>query len=121
MFTSSSKKKAVSSQADRSLFGKTIITEQSWKIEVKDMLQHGLGPMPWALTLTAQGFSWSNVQLVNRSPNTSATVIDGMALVQKVRVERTQIAFRSLASPLMAMVLLEGLDSSRINFVFGTY
>jgi len=41
-----------------------------------------------------------------------------MALVQKVSVESTQIAFRGLASPLMAMVLLEGLDSSRINFVF---
>ena len=40
-----------------------------------------------------------------------------MALVQKVSVESTQIAFGSLASPLMAMVLLEGLDSSRINFV----
>jgi len=44
-----------------------------------------------------------------------------MALVQKVSVESTQIAFGSLARPLMAMVLLEGLDSSRINFVFDTY
>jgi len=44
-----------------------------------------------------------------------------MALVQKVSVEGTQIACGSLASPLMAMVLLEGLDSSRINFVFDTY
>ena len=40
-----------------------------------------------------------------------------MALVQKVSVESTQIAFGSLASSLMAMVLLERLDSSRINFV----
>ena len=44
-----------------------------------------------------------------------------MGLKQKVSVESTQIAFGSLASPLMAMVLLEGLDSSRINFVFDTY
>jgi len=40
-----------------------------------------------------------------------------MTLVQKVSDESTQIAFGSLASSLMAMVLLEGLDSSRINFV----
>jgi len=40
-----------------------------------------------------------------------------MALVQKVSVESTQIVFGSLASSLMAVVLPEGLDSSRINFV----
>ena len=63
-----------------------------------------------------------NVQLADGSPNNSATVIDGMARVQKVSVESTQITFGSLASCLMAMVLREGLDSSRnINFVFDTY
>ena len=40
-----------------------------------------------------------------------------MGLIQKVSVESAQIAFGSLASSLMAMVLLEGLDSSRINFL----
>ena len=40
-----------------------------------------------------------------------------MALVQKVSFKNTQIAFGSLASSLMGMVLLEGLDSSRINLV----
>ena len=40
-----------------------------------------------------------------------------MALVQKVSFKSTQIAFGSLASSLMGMVLLEGVDSSRINFV----
>jgi len=58
-----------------------------------------------------------NVQLADGSPNNSATVFDGMALVQKVSFESTQITFGSLASSLMGMVLLEGLDSSRINFV----
>ena len=43
-----------------------------------------------------------------------------MDFVQKVSIESIQIAFGSLAPPLTAMVLLEGLDSSRINFVFDT-
>ena len=43
-------------KADRSLFGRMIITGQSRKIEVKDMLQHSLGPMPWALTSTVEDF-----------------------------------------------------------------
>jgi len=53
MFTSLSKKKAVSSQgrtmilkANRSLFGRMIITGQRRKIVLKDMLKHSLGPMP---------------------------------------------------------------------------
>ena len=44
-----------------------------------------------------------------------------MALVQQVSVESIQNTFGSLASSLMAMVLREGLDSSRINFVFDAY
>ena len=62
MFTSLSKKKTVSTQrrtailkADRSLFGRVIITGQRRKIEVKDKLQHSLGPMLWALS-TAEDF-----------------------------------------------------------------
>ena len=43
-------------KADRSLFGRNIITGQSRKIKVKDMLQHSLGPMPWELTSTAENF-----------------------------------------------------------------
>ena len=41
-------------KADRSLFGRMIITGQSRKIEVMDILQHNLVPMPWALTSTAE-------------------------------------------------------------------
>ena len=62
MRTSLSKKKTVSTQrrtmilkADRSLFGRMIITGQRRKIEVKDKLQHSLGPMLWALS-TAEDF-----------------------------------------------------------------
>ena len=62
MFTSLSKKKTVSTQrrsvilkADRSLFGRMIITGQRRKIEVKEKLQHSLGPMLWALS-TAEIF-----------------------------------------------------------------
>jgi len=84
--------------------------------------------MPWALS-TAEDFPRKtnkaalasylrkNVQLADGSPINSATVFDGMALVQKVSFEGTQIAFGSLASSLMGIVLLEGLNSSRVNFV----
>ena len=66
MFTSFSKTKTVSTQrrtmilkADRSLFRRMIITGQRRKIEVKDKLQHSLGPMPWALS-KAEDFPQKN-------------------------------------------------------------
>ena len=138
-FTSLTKKKAVTTQgrtmilkADRSLFGRMIISGQSRKIEVKEMLQHSLGPMPWSLA-TAEGYPrktnkaalaahlQKNVQLADRPPNNSATIIDGMSLVQKVSVGSNQTTFGSVASSLMAMVLHEGSESSRIDVVFDTY
>ena len=45
-------------KADRSLFGRMIITEQSRKVEFKDLLQHSLDPIP--LTSTAEDFPRKN-------------------------------------------------------------
>ena len=71
MFTSLSKKEAVLSQGralilkvERSLFGRMIITGQRRKIELKDMLQRSLGPMPWTLTSTAEDFPRKNNKAV---------------------------------------------------------
>ena len=49
-------------KADRSLFGRMIITGQSQKIQVKDMLQHSLGPMPWDIDVDSRGFSSEDQQ-----------------------------------------------------------
>ena len=61
-FSSLSKKKTVEAKgravilkADRSLFGRMIIMGQSRKIEVRELLRHSLGPLPWSLA-TPEGF-----------------------------------------------------------------
>ena len=52
-------------------------------------------------------------------PNTSATVIDGMSLVQKVGHENA--TFGDVAAAIHSTVLREGQQSSRIDVVFDTY
>lgn len=61
-FASLAKQKTVNSngralilKADRSLFGRMMITDQRRKIEVRELLSHSLGPLPWALA-TPEGF-----------------------------------------------------------------
>ena len=58
-FSSLSQKKKVSTdgrtmvlKADRSLFGRIIIIGQSRKIDVRELLQYSLGPLPWSLATT---------------------------------------------------------------------
>ena len=41
--------RAVILKADRTLFTRMIIMGQSRKIDVRDLLSHSLGPLPWAL------------------------------------------------------------------------
>ncbi|KAK3741562.1 hypothetical protein QZH41_002944 [Actinostola sp. cb2023] len=120
-------------KADRSLFGRMIIMGQSRKIEVKDLLCHSLGPLPWALA-TPDGLPrktnkaalatllQKGVQLAERVPENSAIVIDAMSLVQKLNVASNQTTFGTVASALLSMALNEGgPQSSRIDIVFDTY
>ena len=57
--TVSTQRRTMILKVDRSLFRRIIITGQCRKIEVKDKLQHSLGPMPWALS-KAEGFPRKN-------------------------------------------------------------
>lgn len=138
-FSSLTKKKTISIQgrstilkADRSLFGRMMIIGQSRKIEVRELLHHSLGPLPWSLA-TPEGFPrktnkaalatylQKDVQLADRIPPNSATIVDGMSLVQKLNVGSNQTTFGHVASSLLSMVLHAGSQSSRIDVVFDVY
>ena len=138
-FSSISKKKKVLTdgrtmilKADRSLFGRIIIIGQNRKIDIRELLQYSLGPLPWSLA-TAEGFPRKtnkatlatslqmDVQLADGLPQNSATIIDGMSLVQKLSVGGGQTSFGMVASSLLTKVLHEGCQSNRIDVVFDTY
>ena len=138
-FSSLSKKKTIDAKgraiilrADRSLFGRMIVMGQSRKIEVKELLCHSFGPLPWALA-TPEGFPRKTnkaalealLQKDNQSPGAvlqnAATVIDGMSLVQKLNVGGNQTTFGGVSTALFSMALHEGSQSRRIDIVFDTY
>lgn len=54
-------------------------------------------------------------------PKHSATVIDGIGLVQKINIGTNNSTFLQVASFLLSRVLREGSESNRIDVVFDTY
>ena len=105
---------------------------QSRKIEVKELLCHSLGPLPWALA-TPEGFPrktnkaalaaflQKDIQSPGAVPQNAATVIDGMSLVQKLNVGGNQTTFGGVSTALFSMALHEGSQSRRIDIIFDTY
>ena len=132
-FSSLSKKKTIDAKgraiilrADRSLIGRMIVMGQTRKIEVKELLCHSLGPLPWALA-TPGGFPrktskaalatylQKDIQSPGAVPQNPATVIDGMSLVQKLNVGGNQTTFGGVATALLSMALHEGSQSGIIE------
>ena len=91
---------------------------------------HPLGPIPLALA-TPECFPQKiskavlahhlqkGAGLAEYIPDTSAIVIDGMSLVQKVG--QNYGTFGEIAAVIHSMVFKEESHSSRIDIVFGTY
>ena len=103
MFSTLSKKKSVKSQdrtiilkADKALFGRIILIAQSHQLHLADVMCHPLGPMPWALVNT-EGLLCKtskpafpaaldkNLSQEQQLSQRSATLIDGMSIIQKVK------------------------------------
>jgi len=117
-------------RTDRNLFARMIIIAESRKLQMQDVLNHPLGPLPSALA-TNNGLprktSKSQLgkeleKLIQPSvevPRPSAYLIDGMALVQKLKVD--YLTFGEIADMALCRVLLKGDGSKRIDVVFDVY
>ena len=123
-------RKQVILQADRNLFAKMILIAQTRKFDIKEVLAHRLGPIPWALA-TPEGTLCKtaksslpnrlrkNLKPVEAIPEESACIIDGMALVQKL--DANHMSFGEVSTMLLNMVLREGASCKRIDVVFYVY
>ena len=93
-------------------------------------MSHPLGPLPWALstpdgllrktnkaslTTTLQ----KDVAEAEQHPGNSASIVDGMNLVQRVKGD--QATFGDDATTVLSMALKDGNQSNRIDFVFDKY
>ena len=122
--------RAVILKADSSLFGRIIVIAQARSLNMEDILSHPLGPLPWALS-TPDGLLrktkqsnlatalQKNFALQEKHPENSATVVDGMHLVQQVKGD--EVTFRNVATTILGMASREGSQSRKIDVVFDTY
>lgn len=117
-------------KADRALFAQMIIVAENRKLKMSDVLCHPLGPLPWALASADGSLRKTNkaslakelqkdITAADVIPQPCARIIDGMAMVQKMRGD--QKTFAEVADCLMSITLNEGTDSQRIDVVFDVY
>lgn len=119
-------------KADRALFGRMIVMGQCRDINMKDMLCHPLGPLPWSLATPDGSLRKTNktalvtsikknIPLAYTVPAHSSTIIDGMALVQRLILDAQQTTFDDVAEWIFAIAMKEASFSSRVDIVFDTY
>ena len=117
-------------QADRNLFAHMVLVAESRHLRMSDVLAHPLGPMSWALANGDGTTRKTNKAALARElekqvlpaetiPEPSATIIDGMSLVQKMK--GNDQTFSQLAESVLTHILHEGVRSHRIDVVFDTY
>lgn len=117
-------------KADRKVFGRMVLIAQTRKnLSMQEVLGHPLGPLPWSLA-TEDGLPRKTNKAVlakelqkgaiaENIPQPSATVIDGMALIQKTRGD--QKTFGNIANAILLSALREGAASQRVDIVFDVY
>ena len=90
------------------------------------------GPVPWALanpdgtlrkTNKAQLFQRlrKDFSSVDTIPSNSVCIIDGMAIVQKVKANTTIVSFGETSNSILSAVLRESRSNRRIDVVFDVY
>ena len=114
------------------MFGRMIVMGQSKNLNLKDLMCFPLGPLPWSLATPDGSLRKTNkaalatnikkdIQLQDSLTSHSATIIDGMALVQKAKFDGQQPTFHEIADRIFAMAISEASLSTRLNIVFDTY
>ena len=117
-------------KAERNLFSHMILVAESRQVNMKDVLAHPLGPLPMALanpdgTLRKTNKAAlareleKNASAANEILPPSATMIDGMAMVQKLNASNK--TFEQVAELAFSHLTHEGSQSKRIDVVFDVY
>ena len=97
---------------------------------MSEVLSHPLGPLPWSLAKGDGTLRKTSKAALSRElekqvlpaetiPEPSATIIDGMSLVQKMK--GNEQTFSQLADSVLTQILHEGARSQRIDVIFDVY
>ena len=117
-------------RANKNLFSQMILVAESRKINMKEVLAHPLGPLPWSFANSDGSLRKTNKTALTKDmekrvlpaetiPTPSTTIIDGMSMVQKINGSNK--TFSQLAKQLLLQAMQEGSQSIRIDIVFDVY
>ncbi|KAK3869740.1 hypothetical protein Pcinc_015599 [Petrolisthes cinctipes] len=117
-------------KADRKLFSHMILVAESRQVNMKDVLAYPLGPLPWALANSDGTLRKTNKAALAREleknvsaaediPTPSASIIDGMGLIQKLNGSNK--TFGQVAELAFTNILHEGEQNKRTDIVFDVY
>ena len=90
------KDKVIMLKADKNLFGMMTVISQSRNLDMKEVLSHPLGPIPWSRATSDSTLRKTNKAVLSNNlekesapseeiPENSACIIDAMRLVQKIK------------------------------------
>jgi hypothetical protein len=122
--------KEVIMKADKQVFGQIVLIAENRKLDMKDVLSYPHGAKPWSLangdrTLKKTDKANLGKHLEKETAKLdallgrTATIIDGMAVVQKIHGDN--YTFAEISQKILNVVRSDGRGSGRIDVVFDTY
>ena len=117
-------------KADNKVFGHMLLIAQTRKLDLQEVLCYPLGSKPWSLANADGTLKKTDKASLSRHiekqsikidipTGKRATVVDAMAIVQKVHGEN--LTFDELSQTVLKQILTDGHGSERIDVVFDVY
>ena len=124
------KDKEIMLKADKNLFGMMTVISQSRNLDMKEVLPHPLGPIPWSLATSDGTLRQTNKAVLSNNlekestlseeiPENSTCVIDVMSLVQKIKGNHK--TFKEVAETLFCKAMPEKGSCNRLDLAFDVY
>ena len=129
--TVSKEGRAVILQTDRNLFARLLVIGQSRQMDLRQLLVHELGPLPWSLALFDGALVKTNkaalpklledgVESLQCLPaQTTTVIIDAIAMLQTL--SKTPERFSELAEMIFKRILMQVGEARRVDFVGDQY
>ena len=122
--------KEVQFSAGSNIFGKISLIQQFRTLDLKEVFRFPLGPVPWSLAESNGSLNKTtksalmrhlekDVAFQQNAPKPFAAIIDGMALVRKIKP--TGHTYQSYADHLLTSAMASSANASRIDIVFDVY
>ena len=119
--------KVVQLTAEKNIFGRIVIMSQQRNIEMKEIFCYPLGPIPWALANSMGTLKKTNKAILmpkleknaessEEVLSHSCTIIDGIALVRKIKT--AGLTYEQFSVKLLNAVMSSGCSSNRVDAVF---